>query len=47
MPVTWSELEKGIAPNAFPIGDASTLEQLKKADQWKDFFKLGKPLKRG
>jgi len=47
MPVTWPELEKGIAPNAFPIGDASTLEELKKADPWKDFFKLGKPLKRG
>ncbi|MGX8011025.1 DNA ligase D [Mesorhizobium sp. ORM8.1] len=47
MPVTWPELEKGIAPNAFPIGDASTLAQLKKPDPWKDFFKLGKPLKRG
>ena len=47
MPVTWPELEKGVPPNAFPIGDASTLAQLKKADPWKDFFKLGKALKRG
>ena len=46
MPVTWAELEKGLPPNAFPLGDASTLAQLKKADPWKDFFKLGKPLKR-
>ncbi|RAZ90103.1 DNA ligase D [Mesorhizobium hawassense] len=47
MPVTWPELEKGVGPNAFPLGDASTLAQLKKADPWKDFFKLGKVLKRG
>ncbi|MBZ9989614.1 DNA ligase D [Mesorhizobium sp. BH1-1-5] len=47
MPVTWPELEKGLAPNAFPLGDASTLAQLKKADPWKEFFKLGKVLKRG
>ena len=47
MPVTWPELEKGLAPNAFPLGDKTTLAQLKKADPWKDFFKLGKALKRG
>ncbi|RWM19243.1 DNA ligase D [Mesorhizobium sp.] len=47
MPVTWPELEKGLAPNAFPLGDATTLSELKKADPWKDFFKLGKVLKRG
>ncbi|MBZ9821044.1 DNA ligase D [Mesorhizobium sp. CA4] len=47
MPVTWPEIEKGLAPNAFPLGDASTLAQLKKADPWKEFFKLGKVLKRG
>ncbi|MEI9405250.1 DNA ligase D [Mesorhizobium argentiipisi] len=47
MPVTWPEIEKGLAPNAFPLGDASTLAQMKKADPWKEFFKLGKALKRG
>ncbi|RWA60718.1 DNA ligase D [Mesorhizobium sp.] len=47
MPVTWPELEKGLAPNAFPLGDNTTLSELKKADPWKDFFKLGKVLKRG
>ncbi|SFP16075.1 bifunctional non-homologous end joining protein LigD [Mesorhizobium sp. NFR06] len=47
MPVTWPELEKGLPPNAFPLGDASTLAQLKKADPWKEFFELGKALKRG
>ncbi|MBZ9762667.1 DNA ligase D [Mesorhizobium sp. CA8] len=47
MPVTWPEIEKGLAPNAFPLGDASTLAQLKKADPWNEFFKLGKVLKRG
>ncbi|MBZ9769920.1 DNA ligase D [Mesorhizobium sp. CA6] len=47
MPATWPEIKKGLAPNAFPLGDASTLAQLKKADPWKEFFKLGKVLKRG
>ncbi|RUW31062.1 MULTISPECIES: DNA ligase D [unclassified Mesorhizobium] len=47
MPVTWPELEKGLAPNAFPLGDATTLSELKKADPWADFFRLGKVLKRG
>ncbi|TIW53167.1 MAG: DNA ligase [Mesorhizobium sp.] len=47
MPVTWPELEKGLAPNAFPLGDSTTLKQLGEANPWKDFFKLGKPLKRG
>ncbi|MDX8456732.1 DNA ligase D [Mesorhizobium sp. VK9D] len=47
MPVTWQELEKGLAPNAFPLGDETTLAQLKKADPWKEFFELGKVLKRG
>jgi bifunctional non-homologous end joining protein LigD len=46
MPVTWPEVEKGLPPNAFPLGDKTTLEQLKKADPWKEFFKLGKALKR-
>jgi len=46
MPVTWPEIEAGMPPNAFPLGDASTLAQLNKADPWKDFFTLGKPLKR-
>lgn len=47
MPVTWPELEKGLAPNAFPLGDETTLKELKKADPWAEFFKLGKVLKRG
>ncbi|MFK0686596.1 DNA ligase D [Mesorhizobium sp. IMUNJ 23033] len=46
MPVTWKEIEKGLAPNAFAIGDKATLKRLAEADPWKDFFKLGKPLKR-
>ncbi|CDX63185.1 DNA ligase D [Mesorhizobium plurifarium] len=46
MPATWPDIEKGLAPNAFPLGDETTLAQLKKADPWKDFFKLGKALKR-
>ncbi|TPM35481.1 DNA ligase D [Mesorhizobium sp. B2-3-5] len=47
MPVTWAEIEAGLAPNAFPIGDKTTLKQLAKADPWADFFKKGKVLKRG
>jgi DNA ligase D len=47
MPAIWAEVEAGLAPNAFPIGDKTTLKQLAKADPWVDFFKQGKPLKRG
>ena len=47
MPVTWRELEEGVAPNAFPLGDETTLSELKKTDPWKDFFEMGKALKRG
>lgn len=47
MPVTWAEVEAGLAPNAFPIGDKTTLKQLAQADPWVDFFKQGKALKRG
>lgn len=47
MPVTWAEIEAGLAPNAFPIGDKTTLAKLAQADPWKDFFKQGKVLKRG
>ncbi len=47
MPVTWPEVEAGLAPNAFPMGDKTTLKRLAEADPWVDFFKLGKVLKRG
>ncbi|BCG84754.1 ATP-dependent DNA ligase [Mesorhizobium sp. 113-3-9] len=47
MPVTWAEIEAGLAPNAFPIGDKTTLKQLAQADPWKGFFEQGKALKRG
>ncbi|TIN01509.1 MAG: DNA ligase D [Mesorhizobium sp.] len=47
MPVTWPEIEAGLAPNAFPIGGKTTLKQLAKADPWSDFFKQGKALRRG
>ncbi|UVK55909.1 DNA ligase D [Mesorhizobium sp. AR02] len=47
MPVTWAEIEAGLAPNAFPIGDKTTLKQLAQADPWKGFFEQAKVLKRG
>ncbi|MER9138503.1 DNA ligase D [Mesorhizobium sp. M0830] len=47
MPVTWAEIEAGLAPNAFPIGDKTTLKQLAQADPWADFFGRGTVLKRG
>jgi bifunctional non-homologous end joining protein LigD len=47
MPVTWAEIEAGLAPNAFPIGDKTTLAKLAEADPWANFFKQGKVLKRG
>jgi bifunctional non-homologous end joining protein LigD len=47
MPVTWQEVEDGVAPNAFPIGDKTTLRRLEQADPWADFFDKAKPLNRG
>ncbi|UDL87139.1 DNA ligase D [Mesorhizobium sp. PAMC28654] len=47
MPVTWAEIEAGLAPNAFPMGDNTTLKRLAEADPWLDFFEQGKVLKRG
>lgn len=47
MPVTWAEIEAGLAPNAFPIADKTTMKQLADADPWKGFFEQGKALKRG
>ncbi|WP_376702565.1 DNA ligase D [Mesorhizobium sp. ISC25] len=47
MPATWAEIEAGLPPNAFPIGDKTTLKRLGQADPWADFFKQAKPLKRG
>jgi len=46
MPVTWPEIEGGLAPNAFPLGDKATLKRLDADDPWRDFFAKGKPLKR-
>ncbi len=46
MPVTWEEVENGMPPNAFPIGDKTTLKRLAEADPWKDFFARGKALNR-
>jgi bifunctional non-homologous end joining protein LigD len=45
MPVTWKEIEDGLPPNAFPIGDATTLKRLAGDDPWKDFFDKAKALK--
>lgn len=47
MPVTWKEVEGGLAPNAYPIGDKATLKRIAGDDPWKDFFKNGKALKLG
>ncbi|WP_095202866.1 DNA ligase D [Mesorhizobium carmichaelinearum] len=47
MPVTWAEIGAGLAPNAFPIGDKTTLAKLAEVDPWKAFFEQGKVLKRG
>ena len=42
-----AEIEAGLAPNAFPIGDKTTMKQLAEADPWKGFFEQGNVLKRG
>jgi bifunctional non-homologous end joining protein LigD len=44
MPVTWAEIEAGLAPNAFPLGGKTTLKRLAGDDPWRDFFANGKPL---
>lgn len=44
MPVTWKEIEDGLPPNAFPIGDRTTLKRLAGDDPWKDFFRKAKAL---
>ncbi len=46
MPVTWQEVRDGMPPNAFPLGDATTLERVRGEDPWKDFFAAARPLKR-
>jgi bifunctional non-homologous end joining protein LigD len=45
MPVTWRELEDGVSPNAFPIGERTTLKRLSGDDPWQDFFAKAKALK--
>ncbi|HEY4193659.1 MAG TPA: DNA ligase D [Mesorhizobium sp.] len=45
MPIMWQEVHDGIAPNAFPIGDETTLRRFAQADPWKDFLASAKPLK--
>jgi bifunctional non-homologous end joining protein LigD len=45
MPVTWKEIEDGVAPNAYPMGDRTTLKRLSGDDPWKDFFEKAKALK--
>jgi bifunctional non-homologous end joining protein LigD len=46
MPVTWPEIEARLAPNAFPLGDRTTLKRLAADDPWRDFFASGKALKK-
>jgi bifunctional non-homologous end joining protein LigD len=45
MPVTWPEIEAGLAPNTFPLGDQTTLKRLAGDDPWRDFFTRSKALK--
>lgn len=45
MPVTWSEIEAGLPPNAFPLGDKTTLKRLAGDDPWRGFFAAGKVLR--
>ncbi|MHA6684745.1 DNA ligase D [Mesorhizobium sp. A556] len=45
MPVTWEEIENGLPPNAFLIGDKTTLKRLSDDDPWRAFFSDRKALK--
>lgn len=44
VPVSWKEVEDGVAPDAFTIG-GDALEPALKADAWKDFDKARKALR--
>ena len=46
MPIDWPMLEDGINPKGFVINSTATGQILRQADPWRDFFKIGKPLRK-
>ena len=46
MPIDWRLLEEGISPKAFVINSDATRQILRKPDPWRDFFEIGKPLRK-
>ena len=47
MPVTWAEIEAGLAPNAFPIGDKTTLKRVGEGRSVGGFFQAGEGVEAG
>jgi bifunctional non-homologous end joining protein LigD len=45
MPIEWKLIDGGISPKAFAINGKETIKVLSGTDPWKNFFKLGKPLR--
>lgn len=45
VPVTWKQVEDGIGPAAFAVGDKALAKALKAADPWADYDRLRRALK--
>jgi bifunctional non-homologous end joining protein LigD len=46
MPIDWQLLKEGISPKAFVINGNATRNILSQPDPWRDFFKIGKTLRK-
>ena len=46
MPITWRDVEEGIAPTAFGMGSGTMKKQLTKLDPWEHFWSKAKTLHR-
>ncbi len=46
MPIDWQLLEAGVHPKSFTINSDATRNAVSQLDPWRDFFKIGKPLRR-
>ena len=45
MPIDWPRLEGDVNPKSFTINNDATRHILNKPNPWRDFFKMGKPLR--
>ncbi|MEP9373208.1 DNA ligase D [Mesorhizobium sp. KR1-2] len=45
VPITWKQVEDGVGPTAFTVGDKALAEALRAADPWADYDRLRRALK--